>query len=396
MDELIVEGERAFASGRFVDAYDVLSKAENLDENNERIFGLLGKSAHRLGRFDEARTLYSRCRQLDQDNWRCAVNIGVTYVDEAATPGVSDAERKRLYEKGMRHFERLKEELGRNPYVTNYLIILYLHLNRNEPAFDEARWIIPKEDVDPPLNIYIPYNYAVAALRLLDSGAAMDDRYCKSARDGILLAGRRATKYPRYRSTFEQLLRGLLQEPWERLYCDSVAFRKLKEQLASLGFALPSDGLDKQKSSDTESLIKKNEIYEHLPVFEFIVERDCQDPGGKYCDEVVFIKNIGSGQAVNLRIFKFPLPDNKQKRALSYQKVRINENISKEIPMLGIGDKKFAYREREYSGKNVKFSVRCKDIKNNIFEFTYEGEPRKLRLTHKKYLIRETGEKGSF
>jgi hypothetical protein len=146
----------------------------------------------------------------------------------------------------------------------------------------------------------------------------------------------------------------------------------------------------------TESLIKKNEIYEHLPVFEFIVERDCQDPGGKYCDEVVFIKNIGSGQAVNLRIFKFPLPDNKQKRALSYQKVRINKNISKEIPMLGIGDKKFAYREREYSGKNVKFSVRCKDIKNNIFEFTYEGEPRKLRLTHKKYLIRETGEKGSF
>ena len=145
-----------------------------------------------------------------------------------------------------------------------------------------------------------------------------------------------------------------------------------------------------------KSSIKNNEIYEHLPVFEFIVERECQDPDGKYCDEVVFIKNIGSGQAINLRIFKFPLPDNKQARAVSYQKIRINKNIPKEIPMLGIGDKKFVYREREYSGKNVKISVSCKDIKNIIFEFTYEGEPRKLRLTHKEYLIRETGEKGSF
>ena len=145
-----------------------------------------------------------------------------------------------------------------------------------------------------------------------------------------------------------------------------------------------------------ESLVQKNELYEHLPLFEFIYERKCQDPGGKYCDEVVYIKNIGSGQAINLKVFKFPLPDNKQKRNLSPQQMRINNSFSREISMLGIGDKKYVYREREYNGKNVKILVRCNGISKYSYEFTYKGESRKLRLILKKFLNRETGEKGSF
>lgn len=116
------------------------------------------------------------------------------------------------------------------------------------------------------------------------------------------------------------------------------------------------------------------------PFFNFITERKCQDPAGKYCDEIVYIINLGLTPLENIIVTKSPLPDNMMKRA--FDQFKINKPRSKRISILGIGvdHKKLLYRERSYSGKNVRIKIRCR-VSHDKYEIIYEGEPSNLKLT---------------
>lgn len=130
-----------------------------------------------------------------------------------------------------------------------------------------------------------------------------------------------------------------------------------------------------------DPIMPESENKKDTPFFDFIVEKKCQDPSGLYCDELIYIINLGSEPRENVIVSKSPLPDNTQKRGLTSEQLRINKPRSKHISILGIGvdHKKLLYRESSYSGKTVRIIVLCR-INQDKYKITYKGELGSLRL----------------
>ena len=162
------------------------------------------------------------------------------------------------------------------------------------------------------------------------------------------------------------------------------------------GYLFYSAKKNSKKHPEVTEITKESNVFNKLPLFDFSIEKKAQDPADRYYDEVLFITNKGEGPAINVSIFKFPLPDNKQKRAVSGFPQRVNNNMSKTLSIVGINDRYFVLRERGYAGKNVRITVRFKNIFNCLFEFIYEGELNKLHLVKRSFLNKETGKKEAF
>lgn len=155
----------------------------------------------------------------------------------------------------------------------------------------------------------------------------------------------------------------------------------------------PPKGAGQPESTKTN---EKNNVLQKLPLFDFIVKKQAQDPERKYVDEILSITNKGEGPAENVTIIKGPLPDNKQKVAVSGQQKRINEAFTKKLLLVGVNDTPhFLFRERGYAGKNVRITVMFRKS-NDLFQFIYEGELSKLRLVSRSFHNKETGQTEEF
>jgi hypothetical protein len=167
--------------------------------------------------------------------------------------------------------------------------------------------------------------------------------------------------------------------------------------LAVYGGYLVKSGFDARKpKTETAEDKKPDNVYDKLPLFDFGNKREYQDQDKVYYDDVLLITNKGEGQAVNVTVVKQPLPDNKQKVAISGTQIKVNKHISKKLGVLGINETTTAFRERGYNGKNVRIHVRFRNIFGLFFEFTYEGELNDLRLVKRLYISKESGEKITF
>lgn len=67
----------------------------------------------------------------------------------------------------------------------------------------------------------------------------------------------------------------------------------------------------------TNELSLKNMAYSKLPILDFKVEVHYQDPEMKHYDERISLLNKGYGPAFNVSLWKAPLSDNAQKKALT-------------------------------------------------------------------------------
>jgi len=148
------------------------------------------------------------------------------------------------------------------------------------------------------------------------------------------------------------------------------------------------------KEPESTHTIQRDEVFNKLPLFDFTVKREHQAPN--FYEEALYITNKGEGKAINVSIDKFPLPDNKQKVAISGQQNRVNEIIRKKVSLLDLNESVKVFNERGYNGKQIRVQITFRNIYNLFFAFKYEGEISSLRLVERLYISKETGDKVRF
>ncbi|MCG8588045.1 MAG: hypothetical protein MJE66_02030 [Proteobacteria bacterium] len=237
-DRLIREGEAALQEQRWTVAADRFSQALEEDDSSPRALLGAGMAAHRLSRFDEARGHYGRCTELDGANARCAINYGVSFIDEAV--GRKPDARAPFYALALQQFRRVRPQFPEDARLSHQLVVVHLLRRENETALAEAQRSARADDLDPPLNIYLPYNASVAALRVLAEKPEPRSGLCAEASAFLGEAARRTSKYPHFRPTFQQLLRELENESWQSLCCDPGEFAQLLDRIGGLGFQPPA------------------------------------------------------------------------------------------------------------------------------------------------------------
>jgi hypothetical protein len=124
----------------------------------------------------------------------------------------------------------------------------------------------------------------------------------------------------------------------------------------------------KEEMTEQNKIAEKNIFYQKLPVIDF------RHKGG-----LIFIKNKGSGPAINVTLIKTPLPDNKQKAAVSQPQKRTNEPIDRYYSVIGSEEERF-FVEQGYHGMRIKITALFSDIFNRRFHWEFEGEPDDLKL----------------
>lgn len=134
-----------------------------------------------------------------------------------------------------------------------------------------------------------------------------------------------------------------------------------------------------KETERTNELSLKNTAYSRLPILDFKVEVHYQDDEMKYFDERVSLHNKGYGPAFEVYLWKAPLPDNSQKRAVT-GKSGPNNHVQKTYNLVGQGESIFFYQEDGYPAKEIQITVRFRDMFKQRFEWEYKGAPQLLQL----------------
>ena len=135
-----------------------------------------------------------------------------------------------------------------------------------------------------------------------------------------------------------------------------------------------------RETKRTNELSLKNMAYNRLPIPDFKVEVHYQDPQMKYYDERISILNKGYGPAFNVSLWKIPLPDNAQKRAIT-DKSGPNNHVQKTYNLISPGESILFYQEDGYPAKEVQICIRFTNMFNERFEWEYKGPPQHLQLS---------------
>lgn len=135
-----------------------------------------------------------------------------------------------------------------------------------------------------------------------------------------------------------------------------------------------------KEAERTNELSLKNAAYGRLPILDFKVEVHYQDPEMKYFDEQITLHNKGYGPAFDVYLWKYPLDDNAQQKALT-GKSGPNKLVQKTYNLIGPGESIFFYQEDGYTAKEIQIKVHFKDMFKRRFEWEYKGAPQRLQLS---------------
>jgi hypothetical protein len=136
-----------------------------------------------------------------------------------------------------------------------------------------------------------------------------------------------------------------------------------------------------KETERTNALSLKNMAYSRLPILDFKVEAENRDSQAGDYSERIFLVNKGYGPAFDVSLWKIPLPDNAQKRAVT-GKSGPNNPVQKSYNVVGPGESILFYREPNYPAKEIQITVRFKNMFNQWFEWEYKGSPQRLDLSH--------------
>jgi len=141
---------------------------------------------------------------------------------------------------------------------------------------------------------------------------------------------------------------------------------------------------------------QQRRITDRLPVFKFEVTRRAGDREWRKIEQLWYVQNTGDGPAYNVTITKSPLPGDREARAVSAEGKRLKPPSQTIIPVIEVDDGPHLVFREGLEGGETKVTVYCKNVYGDLIYYDYAGHPFELRMTNRRFLNTETGDKKSF
>jgi tetratricopeptide repeat protein len=242
--QLQTQAQAYLNQGKWSDAERDFRAALALKQDAASYRGL-GIALHRLNRFAGARDAYRKCSLLQTNEWRCAYDEAMTFIDEARVQNAPD-----LRKQTVAMLEPLHERYPDAYIISAGLGLTHLLMNRPSEAKQILGTIKDVDHLDRPLNVYVPYNLALADIWVARNSRDAGEKKMLLEEAATLVgeAARRATRDGGdARETFAQLLRDLTIEDRRDLQT-TPAWKQTRTDLVSkYGFVPPELERDQDK-----------------------------------------------------------------------------------------------------------------------------------------------------